>query len=208
MRSATVFLSGYFGAENFGDELGLRVLIQQAENRGLGVVFASNAASNEVTGLMNAKSIKTRSVKARFQTIRDAEFVVVGPGGILKSPRGSGWAGLATTGLLDTLIANVTRTPVSAISISSAGEYGRVEQKLLQVAFGRSPLFVRDPRSAHVLRALGLCARESADLIFATDLTKPLQSTVNSRSAIERVVISPSASDFRNSGSSPRQVAK
>jgi polysaccharide pyruvyl transferase CsaB len=163
-RTPRVFLVGYYGVGNLGDEA-IRLTIERAADR-LGVeipFYADRGASQD------PRAIRTglRGLPAQIRAIRATDRVVLGGGGILKDEG----LRLPAELLVTALIARSMRRPVTLLGVGVGPFYHRVGRWMVRAIARLSQVrTVRDASSVAALRELGVTrVMLAADPIFSSD---------------------------------------
>lgn len=167
-----VVISGYYGMQNFGDEAILEQLIAVLQ-RVPDVQITVFSNSPQETGYRyNVNAVPRSDLLARISTLRHADVLILGGGGLIKEilPRGGVGVGF---GLLDGLLAILLNTPflvfgvgVGQIRSPRGWEYVR---RILSHA---AAVWVRDKTSFHRLSEAGVAAKKlhlGADIVFGFD---------------------------------------
>ena len=159
-----VFLVGYYGVPNLGDEA-IRVAIERAADRlGVDIVaYAARARSDDP----RAVPVGLRGLPAQVRAIRAADRVVLGGGGILKDEG----LRLPAELLLTAIVARLAGRRLTLLGVGVGPFYRRVGRWLVMaVARLAHVRTVRDEDSAAALRALRVSrVIVGADPIFSTD---------------------------------------
>ena len=199
-----VYLSGYFGAGNFGDELGLRALYSSFSGMGYKVVFAAHDPA-VYDGDLHASCISKRSRIKRIVAIYNSDIVLSGPGGIFKRPGKKLWWSMVVTSLWDPIIAAILSKKVAVFGVSCAQSMKPLDGFLLRKCMAGNLLFSRDQRSTGVFKSHRINAFTSSDILFMVDPVSLGSPKVDEKL---RILIAPSASDMRNGGPTAFELAK
>jgi polysaccharide pyruvyl transferase WcaK-like protein len=159
-----IFLVGYYGVGNLGDEA-IRIAIERAADR-LGVeipAYASRSASDD------PRAVRTglRGLPGQVRAILASDRVVLGGGGILKDEG----LRLPAELLITTIIARLARRRVTLLGVGAGPFYRRSGRWLVRAVARLSHVrTVRDESSAAALRSLGVArVIVAADPIFSID---------------------------------------
>ena len=163
-RNPRVFLVGYYGVGNLGDEA-IRFAIERAAER-LGVdipFYADRGASQDPRAIPTG----VRGLPAQVRAIRATDRVVLGGGGILKDEG----LRLPAELLVTALIARALRRPVTLLGVGVGPFYHRIGRWMVRAIARLSRVrTVRDESSVKALRDLGVTrVILAADPIFSTD---------------------------------------
>lgn len=163
-RRPRVFLVGYYGVANLGDEA-IRIAIERAA-AALGVDVA-HYANRTPTDDPRAVPAGLRGIPAQARAILAVDRVVLGGGGILKDEG----LRLPVELLATTLLARVLRRPVCLLAVGAGPFYRRSGRWLVRAIARLSRVrTVRDEDSASALRSLGVGrVLVGADPIFTMD---------------------------------------
>ena len=168
-RPPTVFLVGYYGVGNLGDEEIRRAV--EAEAARIGVTIARWATRNPRERDPRAVRLSLRGFPRYCAACWRADRVVLGGGGILKDE------GLRVPAelLLTALLARMARRPVALLAVGVGPLYSRIGTWLVRgIARLAEVRTVRDEASADALTALGLRDIEiGADPIFSMPAGSP-----------------------------------
>lgn len=163
-RRPRVFLVGYYGVGNVGDEA-IRTAIERAATL-LGVdvaAWASRGPSDD------PRAVRTglRGLPGQFRAILACDRVVLGGGGILKDEG----LRLPAELLVTAIVARLARRPVSLLGVGAGPFYRRTGRWLIAAVARLSQVrTVRDADSVTALRALGVRdVTLAADPIFSID---------------------------------------
>jgi polysaccharide pyruvyl transferase CsaB len=161
-RRPRVFLVGYYGVGNVGDEAIRSAIERAADALGVDVVaYASRTASDD------PRAVRTgpRGAIGHVRAILAADRVVLGGGGILKDEGRR----LPLELLATTLAARLLRRPVRLLAVGVGPFYRRSGRWLVRATARLSAVrTVRDEASAAALRGLGVGhVRVAADPIFS-----------------------------------------
>jgi polysaccharide pyruvyl transferase CsaB len=145
-----VFLVGYYGFDNLGDEA-IRLAIERAAPRHGAVII--HFATRGPSGDPRAVPVRGRGVWRYLRAIRRADRVVLGGGGILKDE--GLWLPIEL--FLTALLARLLRRPVALLAVG-VGPFYRGIGRALIAATARlaAPRTVRDAESGAALTRLGV----------------------------------------------------
>lgn len=161
-RRPRIFLVGYYGMDNLGDEAIREEIERIAERIG---VHVWRVATRRPRRDARAVWLTPRGVRHYLAAIVGADRVVVGGGGILKDEGLQLPLDLAIT----CLAARLTRTPVTLVGVGVGPFYSRFGRWLIgRIAGTARYRSVRDEASAAMLASLGIGDVEvGADPVFA-----------------------------------------
>ncbi len=162
-RPPTVFLVGYYGVGNLGDEQ-IRMAIEAEAGR-TGARIARWATRNPLERDPRAVRLSLRGFPRYCAACWRADRVVLGGGGILKDEG----LRLPAELLLTVLLARIARRPVALLAVGVGPFYSRVGTWFIRgIACLAEVRTVRDEASADALTALGVLDVEvGADPIFS-----------------------------------------
>jgi len=160
-----IFLVGYYGAHNTGDEA-IRAAIQGAAGS-VGATIDRYATLDARDEDPRAVPTRGRGILRNLRAVRRADRVVLGGGGILKDEG----LRLPLELLATALTARILRKPVALVAVGVGPLYSRPGRRLVMaVARLASVRTVRDDASAVELRALGVRrVVVGADPVFVTE---------------------------------------
>jgi polysaccharide pyruvyl transferase WcaK-like protein len=160
-----VVLFGYFGARNLGDELILRVVASRLAGARLQVIGYGPHAVAAEHGLAGAHVL---DIDATGDLVREADLLVIGPGGLLHDRElaagaslgtafeDPGAAGIAGAIARNAALAVAAGTPVALLAVGAGPVTSEAGRAVARFLTERSAVAsVRDTDSAEVLRAAG-----------------------------------------------------
>ena len=160
-----VFLVGYYGADNLGDEAIRRAIERAARELGVDVVrYATRDAHDRDP---RAVPVRVRATPRHLAAILGADRVVLGGGGILKDEG----LRLPIELVVTAVVARLLRRRVTLLGVGVGPFYGRFGRSLIRMTARLAQVrTVRDEASAMALAALGVGRVQlGADPIFTTD---------------------------------------
>lgn len=167
MRPPRVFVAGWVGSENLGDELLFTCLRRRLAELGASVVVLSKdpAATERLHGVM---AVRPRDARAMLSEIAAADALVLGAGGLLQD----GTSVLSLPYHLSRVVmARARGVPFIGLGLGAGPLRFRASRLLLRAALaGHRGISVRDEASAALLRQCGVTeVRVTADLALALD---------------------------------------
>lgn len=180
-RRPRVFLVGYYGFDNLGDEAILTAIQAGAARLGVDIVrYATRGRPTEE----RAVPVRGPGVWRYLRACHEADRVVLGGGGILKDE--GMW--LPVELLLTAVLSRLMRRPVALLAVGVGPFYHRIGRALVAAtARLASVRTVRDAESAAALTRLGVRGAEvGADPVF----TMPAPAEPHRTGAQRRAVVS------------------
>ena len=169
MSRAKIFLVGFYGMDNLGDDA-IRESIERAGEE-LGVDIAHYAVRTERPDEPRAVRLRGPGRRAYLRAIRNADRVVIGGGGLLKDEGIKAWQGygLLVEILGTAMLARLLGKPVTLIGMGVGPIYSKLGAWLIgPIARLTGCRVVRDQASADALERLGVSNVEvCADPVFS-----------------------------------------
>ncbi|MBM3946544.1 MAG: hypothetical protein FJ315_03975, partial [SAR202 cluster bacterium] len=169
-----VVLSGYFGAQNFGDEAMLEYLVQFLQSHGHGAPCALSINPEETHRRHRTSGADSRSLRRKLAALRHPRLLVFGGGELVKNywPDGGSVVGRA---LIDVALATALGVPVVVLEVGSEELRNPVGRRYARDILSLAEaVWVRDPTSMHRLSSIGVpqaSMKQGADLLFGLDPT-------------------------------------
>lgn len=168
----TVLICGYFGFDNFGDQVAAGHLTDLLDTSGLLARVNIHPRERGFIGVVKRTLTTYRSAK-------ECDVVLLGPGGLLKPPRSGGAFSLIAVSLAPILLATLAGRPSVCFSVDASGVDGHSSRTVLRWALHLTDeIWVRDTDTETFISNLAsgrLLAHARADSLFA--LAEPQQPT-------------------------------
>lgn len=197
----SVLITGYYGFGNFGDEVALDILIQSCVQNGLrvSVLCKDSQQIRERHSESDVALISKAALRTRFRAVRTTDFVILGPGGLLKRTPVGGTSSILAVALVDILFCIALGRRFSLHSVG-AGDLSLADRAALRLALPYADsITVRDTRSHRALFSAGVSdvslvddsIHEHLSLSPSQTARKDLPSNIKA----ESIAVAPSASD-------------
>lgn len=162
-----VFVNAWLGAGNLGDELLFERLLERLRAHTVDEVTAvSLDPADTMRRHPGVNAVEPRSLSRTVRAIRQADLVIVGPGGIIQDDT-SPWS--LPYQLHRPLLARLMHTPTIGYGLGVGPLRRRSSGMILRAALGASAsVVVRDEPSAALLGEHGIDATATADLVVAS----------------------------------------
>jgi len=167
-----VVISGYYGFENYGDEISLQVIVNSLKEQGIGIsIFSSNP---ELTSSENAvSSFYTFDVFDIIKQLFVSDVLISGGGSLLQDKTS---AKSFIYYILVILIAKILGKKVVIFSQGFAPLKSRILEKALKSVLKRVDyISVRDIESQKYLQELGIKSKTFSDAVWALSKTSNLK---------------------------------
>lgn len=158
-----IFVSGWVGAANLGDELVFRSLKDKLQSRDVDVTVVSR--DPEATrAVHHVDAVGWYDARGVLAGIKRSDALILGPGGLLQDET-SIWN--LPAHLHRVFLAKVARTPVLGLGLGVGPLHRASSRRIVRTALGSVPITVRDDASAELARQVGLKnVTTTADLAF------------------------------------------
>ncbi len=203
-----ILISGWAGADNVGDELIFRSLIEKLDRRGV-EILAMSKRPEETRRVHGVDTVGWYDARGVARAVARSDAVIFGPGGLLQDDS-SIWS--LPAHLHRVFAAKVARTPVLGFGLGVGPLNSRVTKRLVRMALRATPIVVRDQESAMLLAECGLSdVTVTADLAYGLPI--PLDDPVDRIVAALRPfstgggIVPARRSDMRSLGHDPRVLA-
>lgn len=195
MANRSAVLLGYFGRGNFGDDLLLNDLTERVKPLVDEVVVVRNPQPG-IAGLgLDVVEVDLRDIRSRAKVAREADLIVLGPGGILRRRHDNRMLPPLVAQAFEMWLGQILGKPtvLHNVSVDSAEPPLDVAE-VIAFLERLTQLTVRDDRTAEILSTWGL---ERADILIAADPILSWQFTEAAAESCCDIATCMSASELR-----------